>query len=138
MAGVPPIRIAIAGNLQLYKRKDSLESSEHPCDMPLPVNEWPHPARRVTITETSDLTTYPTEIYTDIYKGGGKVRAGGAIYSNKRLVTQCKHKLQNFFSNIQAEQIGILKALDHLPKLDDPTGSIVAIFTGSKGTIDSH
>ena len=65
-----------------------LESSEHPCDMPLPVNEWPHPSRRVTITETSELTTYPIEIYTDGSKDGGKVGAGVATYSNKQLVTK--------------------------------------------------
>jgi len=60
MAGAPPIWIVIAWKVQLYKRKHGLECSEHPCDMFLPVNEWPHSAQRVTITETSELTTYPT------------------------------------------------------------------------------
>jgi hypothetical protein len=72
MAGVPPIGTVIAGKVQLYKSKHGLESGEHACDMLLPVNEWPHPARRVTITETSELTTYPIEIYTDGSKDGGK------------------------------------------------------------------
>jgi len=57
MAGVSSIGTVIAGKVQLYKRKHGLESSEHPCVTPLPVNEWPHPARRVTVTETSGLTT---------------------------------------------------------------------------------
>jgi len=38
---------------------------------------------------------------------------------------------------IQAEQIAILKALEHLPKLGDLTGRIVTIFTDSKMKIDS-
>jgi 3-isopropylmalate dehydratase small subunit len=59
MAGVLPIGIVIAGNVQLYKRKHGLENSELQCDMPLPVTKWPHPARRVTVLETSELTTYP-------------------------------------------------------------------------------
>ena len=105
--------------------------------MPLPVYKWLHPARRVTITETSELTTYPIEIYADGSKDEGKVGAGVVIYSNKQLVTQCKYKLQNCCSNNQAEQVAILKALEQLPKLDDPTGRIVAIFTDSKVTIDS-
>jgi len=105
--------------------------------MPLPVNEWPHPARRVTITETSELTTYPIETYTDGSKDGGKVGAGVVLYSNKQLVTQCKYKLQNCCSNNQAEQTATLKALEQLPKLDDPTGRIVTIFTDSKVTTDS-
>jgi len=52
-------------------------------------------------------------------------------------VTQCKYNLQKCCSNNQAEQITILKVLEQLPKLDDPTGRIVAIFTDSKVTIDS-
>jgi len=98
--------------------------------MPLPVNEWPHPARRVTITETCELTTYSKEIYKDSSKDGGKVGAGVAIYSNKQVVTQCKYKLQNCCFN-QAEQITTLKTLEQLPKIDGPTGRIVAIFTDS-------
>ena len=52
-------------------------------------------------------------------------------------MTQCKYKLQNCCSNNQAEQIAILKALEQLPKLDDPTGRIAAVFTDSKVTTDS-
>jgi hypothetical protein len=63
MARVPPTGIVIMGKVQMYKRKHCLESSEHACDMPLPVNEWPHPARRVTITETSEQTTYPIDLH---------------------------------------------------------------------------
>jgi hypothetical protein len=44
-AGVPPIGTVIAGIVQLYKRKHGLESREQECDMPMPVNKWPHPAR---------------------------------------------------------------------------------------------
>jgi len=51
--------------------------------MPLTVNEWPHQARCVTIAETSELTTYPIEIYTDVSKDKGKVGSVVAIYSNK-------------------------------------------------------
>jgi ribonuclease HI len=105
--------------------------------MPLPVNEWPHPARRVTITETSRLTTYPVEIYTDGSKDGGKVGTGVAIYWNKQLVTQCKYKLQNCCSNNQAEQRAILKAPEQRQKLDDSTGRMEAIFTDSKVATDS-
>jgi len=85
MAGVPPVGIVIVGKVQLYKRKHGLENSEQACDMPLPANEWPHPTQRFTITETSELITYPIEIYMDGSKDGGKVGAGVAIYSNKQL-----------------------------------------------------
>jgi len=51
--------------------------------MPLPVNEWPHAARCVTVTETNELTMYLIEIYSGVSKEVAKVGAGVAIYSNK-------------------------------------------------------
>ena len=90
IAGVPAIGIVSAGKERLYKRNLGLESSEHPCDTALPVNEWLHPDRRVIIAETSELTTYPIEIYADGSKDAGKVGAGVAIYSKKQLPSQCK------------------------------------------------
>jgi hypothetical protein len=80
-------------DLQLYKRKHRIESNKYKWDMPLPVIEWPHPARRVNIMETSAQTTYPTKIYTDSTKVRGKVGAGVAIYSDKWLMRQCKYRL---------------------------------------------
>ena len=52
-------------------------------------------------------------------------------------MTKGKYKLQSCFSNNQAEQIAILKALKQLPKLDDPKDRIAAIFIDSKVTLDS-
>jgi len=137
MAGVSPIGIVIVGMVQLYKRKHGLESREHECDMPMPFNKWPYPARRVTITETSELTMCPIEIYTDGSKDEGKVGAGLVIYSNKQLAAQCKYKLQKCCSNNQAKQIAVLKALEQIPKLGDPTDRTVAIYTDSKVTVDA-
>jgi hypothetical protein len=54
--------------------------------MPVPVTDWAHPARTVSIAETSDLISYATQIYTDGSEIGGKVGAAGvAIYTDKRL-----------------------------------------------------
>jgi ribonuclease HI len=100
--------------------------------MPVPINERPHPAQLVTITETSKLTTYPIEIYMD----GSKVGARAATYSNKQLIKQCKYKLHSNCSNNQAEQIAILKGLG-LQGLETPTGGKVAIYTDSRVAIDS-
>jgi hypothetical protein len=93
MAGVPPIGLVIEGKVQLYKRKHRPENSDSVCDTPQSVSKWPHPARRATIMETSTMTTYPRETYTDGSKDGGQVGAGVAIYINKQLVKQCKYKI---------------------------------------------
>jgi hypothetical protein len=90
MPGVPPIGIVIEGKTCLYKRKHSTGRSDYECDMPLPVTEWAHPARRVTIMETTDSTSYTTEIYKNGSKIGGKVGAEVAIYTVKILERQWK------------------------------------------------
>jgi hypothetical protein len=79
-------------------------------------------------------TTYPTKIYTDGSKVGGKVGAGVAIYSNEWLVRQCNYRLQNCCFNNQAKQIVILKSLEQLPNLEDLGSRIVAIYTDSSDT----
>jgi ribonuclease HI len=103
----------------------------------LPVQEWPHPAWQITITKTNEATTYPIEIYTDWSKDASTLGAGVAIYHNKQLIMQCKHKLCSYYSNNQAEQTAILKALEQLQEMETPTGGRAAIYTDSKVTIDS-
>ena len=106
-------------------------------DKPLPPKEWSHPAWREDIMQTTDLITYPTEIFTDGSKIGDKVGAGVAIYTEKRLVRQYKYRLQNHCSNNQAEQIAILKSLGQLLFIGDQTNRITAIYTDSKVTLAS-
>ena len=64
--------------------------------------------------ETTDLITYPTQIFTDGSIIGDKVGAGVAIYTDKRLVRKNKYRLQNHCSNNQAEQIENLRFLEQL------------------------
>jgi hypothetical protein len=137
MAGVPPIGIVIAEKVQLCKRKHCMERTAYECDLPMPVTDWPHPARRVTITGTSDLISYATQIYTDGSKIGGKVGARVAIYTDKTLVRKCRYKLQDCCSNNHAEQIVILKSLALLPTLEDHNTRTVAIYADSKVTLAS-
>ena len=113
-AGAPPIGLVINGKAQLYKRMHGQETNDMVYDLPLPIHEWPHPARQITITETNETKTYPIEIYTDGSKKESMVGAGAAIYHNKQLIKECKYKLHSHCSNNQAEQIAILKALEDL------------------------
>jgi ribonuclease HI len=137
MVGVPPTGIVIEEKVRLYKIKHNAERCEYECDLPLPVKEWPHPARRLNIVEIRDSTPYSTEIYTDKSKIGGKVGAGAAIYVDRALKRQCKYKLQNCCSNNQAEQIAILMSLEELTSISDQNERTVAIYTDSKVTLAS-
>jgi ribonuclease HI len=136
-ARVLPIGLVIDRKVQFYKRKHGLDNSNIVCDTPLPVHEWPHPARQVTITETNEVTTNPIEIYTDGSKDARTVGAGAAIYHNKQLIMQCKYKLRSYCSNNQAQQTAILKALEQLQEMETPTGGRAEIYTDSKVTTDS-
>jgi hypothetical protein len=62
MAGVQLIGIVIEGKICLYKRKQSTGKGDQ-WEKPLPTKEWFHPAWREDIMETTDLITYPTEIF---------------------------------------------------------------------------
>jgi ribonuclease HI len=135
--GVPSIGIVTEEKARLYKIKHNPERCEYECDLPLPVNEWPHPARRLNTMEIRDSTPDCTEIYTDGSKIGGKVGAGAAIYVDRVLKRQCKYKLHNCCSNNQAEQIAILKSLEGLTSLSDHNDRTVAIYTDSKLTLSS-
>jgi predicted ATP-grasp superfamily ATP-dependent carboligase len=123
--------------VQVFNWKHGLENSDIVCDTLLPVHKRPHPARQVTINETNEATTHPIEIYTDGSKDASTVEEGFAIYHNKQLIMQCKHKLRSYCSNNQAEQTAILKALEQLQEMETPTGGRAAIYIDSKVTTDS-
>ena len=94
MAGIPPIGIVIEEKTRLYKITHNAGRSEHDCDTPFLIKEWPHPARRLNIMGICDSPPYCTEIYTDGSKIGGIVGAGAATYVDQVLKKQCKYKLQ--------------------------------------------
>ena len=115
MAGVPPIGIVIEEKARLYKIKHNTERSEYEYEVPLPVRDWPHRARRLFIKEISDPTPYSIDIYSDV----SKIGVGAALYVDKVLRRQCKYKLHNICSNNQAEEIAILKSLEEITSLSD-------------------
>jgi hypothetical protein len=55
----------------------------------------------------------------DSSKVRSKVGPSVAIYLDKWLVRQCKYRLHNCCSNIQAKQIAILKLVEQLPNIEE-------------------
>ena len=62
-----------------------------------------------------------------------------AIFSGKELVSKLKYKLDNRYSNNQAEQLAIAKALEALETTDTEENSprTAAIITDSRISLDS-
>jgi len=85
--------------------------------------------------ETTNLTTYPTETFTDVSKIVETFGAVMPIYKDKRLDRKCKYRLQNHCCKNQAEQIVILKSLEPLLSSPDQMNRTVAIYTESKLTL---
>ena len=51
MAGLPPIGIVMKEKVRPYTIQHNAERSEYECDIPLPIKEWPRPARRLNVME---------------------------------------------------------------------------------------
>ena len=92
------------------------------------------------------LIRAPTEIpnnviiiFTDANKIGGNLGAAAAIIKDEIVLHQSKYRLHERCSNNQAEQVAILKALEHIQNLQltEDAGKIVAVSTDSKVTLDT-
>jgi len=92
------------------------------------------------------LIRAPTEIpnnviiiFTDANKIGGNLGAAAAIIKDEIVLHQSKYRLHERCSNNQAEQVAILKALEHIQNLQltEDAGKIVAVNTDSKVTLDT-
>ena len=137
MASVPPIGITVQEKIMIYKATHGEKNLES-YDAPLELNKWPHPAERITINKAEDITRYEIEIYTDGSKIRGHVGAAAIILCNGNVVNRLKYKLHDSCSNNQAEQIAILKALEHIKSMQENLHSRkTAMYTDSRATLDS-
>jgi len=106
-AGVPH---TIEEKARLHKIKHNAERSEYEYDIPLPIKEWTHPARRLNIMEICDSTPYCTEIYRR-KQNRRQSRSRSGHICGPSAETTAQTQAQNCRSNSQAEQIAILKSL---------------------------
>jgi ribonuclease HI len=87
------------------------------------LKNWPHLTDVAAFIEVKEYDDKTIQIYTDGSKNKQGVGAGVAIFSGKELVTKLKYKLDNRFSNNQAEQLAIAKALEALETTDNEENS---------------
>jgi len=95
---------------------------------------WNHPAFHVKIIETNEYNPHNMQVYTDGSKSEAGVGAGIAIHQDNNLTSTLNYILSERCKNNQAEQIAILKALEHIQSME--TGDkIVLIHTDSQITL---
>jgi len=97
---------------------------------------WLHPAETINFLSEETKDTSTVQVYTDGSKSEKGVGAGIAIYMTGELIKNLKYKLNNRCTNNQAEQLAILKALQHTVNIhaEDKTATV---YTDSRMTLDS-
>jgi hypothetical protein len=82
-------------------------------DREIEVENWSHPAKHVKIIEVHENSPHFIQVYTDGSKSDAGVRSGIEIVSENNLTATLKYRLHSRCTNNQAEQMSILKALEH-------------------------
>jgi hypothetical protein len=86
-------------------------------DREMEVKNWNHLANHIKIIEGHEESLHYIQAYTDGSKSDIGVGSGIAIYSENNLTATLKYRLHGRCSNNQAEQMAILKALEHIQYL---------------------
>jgi ribonuclease HI len=129
--GITPINIKIAEIGKLY---DITKGGKYQYDREMEKENWNHPALQVNIIERNADSPHYIQAYTDGSKSEDGVGAGIAIYQDNTLTSTLKYRLSKRCTNNQAEQVAILKALEHIQSIE--TGDKTAcIHTDSQITL---
>jgi len=133
LAAIRPIQLAVEEKVRTYAA--TYNNIEY--DEPLDVRYWPHPVERPLIRSPTEISNNVINIFTDGSKIGGKVGAAAVIMKDDIVLHQSKYRLHERCSNNQAEQVAILKALEHIQNLQltEDAEKIILVNTDSKVTL---
>jgi len=91
------------------------------------------------IRTPTEIRNNVINIFTDGSKIGGKVGAAAVIIKDEIVLHQSRYRLNERCSNNQAEQVAILKTLEHIQNLQltEDAEKIVLVNTDSRVTLDT-
>jgi len=125
--GITPINIKIEDIGKLY---EITKGGGNEYDKEMEKEYWNHTAFHVKIIERNAENPHNIHAYTDGSKSEAGVGAVIAIYQDNNLRLTMKYRLNERCTDNQAEQIAILKALEHIQFIE--TGEkIILIYTDS-------
>ena len=139
LAGMTPVIIRTEEAAKQYTLRKGKGDLTQSIDLEVELKNWPHPADAAAIIEVKEYDDQTIPIYTDGSKNEQRVGSGLAIFTGKELVTQLKYKLDNRYSNNEAGQLAISKALEAIETIDIEENSprTQAIITDSRIALDS-
>jgi hypothetical protein len=97
---------------------DTVKGHGTQLDREMEAKHWTHPAHSIAITEGQESSKYAIHVYTDGSKSERLVGSGIAILIDSNTTITKKYRLDGRCSNIQAEQLAILKALENVQYLE--------------------
>jgi len=135
LAAVRPIQLAVEEKVRTY----TATHNNIEYDEPLDVRYWPHPVEMPLIRAQTEIPNNVINIFTEGSKIGGKVGAAAVIIKDDIVLHQSKYRLHDECSNNQAEQVAILKDLEHIQNLQltEDAEKGVLVNTDSKVTLDT-
>jgi len=133
LAAIRPIQLAVEEKVGNY----TATHNNIEYDEPLDVRYWPHPVEMPLIGALTEISNNVINIFTDGSKIGGKVGAAAVIIKDDIVLHQSKYRLHERCYNNQAEEVAILKALEHIQNLHltEDAEKIVLVNTDSKVTL---
>ena len=136
LTGLTPITIKIQEVSQSYHIISGRGKEITKVETRMGTKYWPHPTETITFLSEETKDTSAVQIYTDGSKSEKGVGAGIAIYMSGELVKTLKYKLNNRCTNNQAEQLAILKALQHMVNVHAEVKT-ATVYMDSQMTLDS-
>jgi len=138
LTGMTPTILKLEEVVKQYTFKDKQQHQAINLDYDVEHRYWPHLAKVVSIKE---IETHEATIsaYTDGNKYQRGVGSGVVIFKGSNIIARQKLKLENRYSNYQAEQLAIHKALEEIELLNRESISPLTpiIYTDSRVSLDS-
>jgi len=129
--GIIPINIKIEETGKFYEITKGIGTQ---YDREMEMENWNHLVTNVKIIEGYEDSSHPIQAYTDSSKNDLGLGAGIAIFLDNNLTATLKYRLNGRCTNNQAEQMAILKALEHIQYTESGEKS-VQVHTDRRITI---
>jgi hypothetical protein len=133
ITGLIPINIEIEETAKYY---ECIKGNGNLFDQEMEVKLWSHPANSVKIIEGQEDRKHTIHVYTNGSKCEHGVGSRIAIFTDSNLTDMIKYRLSGRYSNNQAEQLAILKALENKQYLETNERTVL-VSADSRITLDS-